>query len=225
VRLRVATYNVQSFRAGVEPVRDVLASALPDLALLQECGSRRLLLDLAAHLELEVVSSHRLFHRARHAVLYRPVWHLTTTVVRRLSRGGRGAQRGFIAASLRRMGTRMTALSTRLGLSATQRELHSRELTDFLAGADGLVVAGADLNEGPDGTASRWIAERLFDAFATHGVRDGDTFPADVPTVRVDYLFVSDGVKVQRAWIPDGPDVARASDHRPVVADLELAEP
>ena len=45
---------------------------------------------------------------------------------------------------------------------------------------------------------------------------------SDEPTARIDYLFVSDGVVVERVLVPPGPDAREASDHRPLVAELTL---
>jgi endonuclease/exonuclease/phosphatase family metal-dependent hydrolase len=53
----------------------------------------------------------------------------------------------------------------------------------------------------------------------------GETFPAEEPTARIDYLFVSEGVRVERAIVPPIPEVRTASDHRPLVAELTLADP
>jgi endonuclease/exonuclease/phosphatase family metal-dependent hydrolase len=46
----------------------------------------------------------------------------------------------------------------------------------------------------------------------------GLTYPADAPTERIDYVLVSPHFRVRSASVP----VTEASDHRPVVVDLEL---
>ena len=106
-----------------------------------------------------------------------------------------------------------------------EREQHARELTDLIAGIDGPVVVGADLNEGAESPAARWIGERLYDGFLRPDGRSELTFPARVPTVRIDYLFVSDEIRPVRSWVPAGSAVGLASDHRPVLADLEVRSP
>jgi len=103
-----------------------------------------------------------------------------------------------------------------LGLSGEERTEHARELTDLLAGREP-VVLGGDLNEGPEEPAARWIAGRYWDAAR----ESGRTFPSWEPRARIDYLFVSEGVAVERAWV-GGERFARLSDHLPVLADLEL---
>ena len=83
-------------------------------------------------------------------------------------------------------------------------------------------VVGGDLNEKPDGRAVGFLSERFRDAWLLGGDADGDTFPADEPTARIDYLFVSEGIAVERVLVPPGPDAREASDHRPLVAELTL---
>jgi endonuclease/exonuclease/phosphatase family metal-dependent hydrolase len=116
----------------------------------------------------------------------------------------------------------LTVISTHLGLSQAERERHVRELADVSAAGSVPLIVGADLNEGPDSPSARWMADRLFDAFAHAGRGPGETFPARVPTARIDYLFVNQAIRPLRAWVSTAPDVVTASDHRPVVAELEL---
>jgi endonuclease/exonuclease/phosphatase family metal-dependent hydrolase len=222
VRLRVVTFNVQSFRAGREAARAVLTDLSPEIVLLQESGSGRTTRRLARSLGMEGVSSHRPFGRVRNAVFFRPPWRATEVEARNLARETRTLRRGFKAVRLWQPGMRLIAISVHLGLSSRERERHARELTDFLSGVEGPIVVGADLNEGPTGSAARWVAGRLYDAFAEAGEGSGETFPFEVPTARIDYLFASDGLGITRAWVPA---VGPVSDHRPVVADLEVPGP
>jgi endonuclease/exonuclease/phosphatase family metal-dependent hydrolase len=222
VRLRLASYNVRSIRSGLSAVRDVLAEQSPDVALLQECGSRRAVERLAGRLGMDAVSGARRIRSIPNAVLFRPPWRLSEVDARPLQREGRTIRRGLVAAHLRSPAGRVTAVSAHLGLSARERVRHAREATDFLAGIEGPILLGCDLNEGPEGTAARWMADRLFDVWA--GRQGGETFPAGDPTARIDYLFVSEGMAVIEAWVAAGPDAIRASDHRAVLADVDLGE-
>jgi endonuclease/exonuclease/phosphatase family metal-dependent hydrolase len=224
MRLRVVGFNARSFRAGVDRAVAAMGDDLPDVVLVQECGSRRAVRRFARTLGLELVSSHRAFRAVRNAVLFHGAWRLVGLDVRTLSREGRTRPRGLMAAHLRRGSVRIAAISAHLGLAPRERERHAREVTDWVRASRGHVVMGADLNEGPDGSATRWIAERLFDAFAVAGRGPPGTFPAASPTARIDYLFVSDGVRVLRSWVADPPSGGPASDHRPVMADLEISE-
>jgi endonuclease/exonuclease/phosphatase family metal-dependent hydrolase len=223
VRVRAVTFNIASFRAGRDAATALLRDLAPDLLLLQECGSGRRALRLAKELGMDGVTSHRPFNRVRNAVLFRPPWRLEALEVRNLTRQGRSLRRGFIAAHLRQPSVRLTAVSVHLGLVQREREAHARALTDFLSGVDGPVVIGADLNEGPQGMAARWMSERFYDAFTTAGEGPGETFPARVPTARIDFVFVGESGDIRKAWVPE--DNEPASDHRPVVADVEFEGP
>jgi len=223
VRLVIVTYNVQSFRAGVDRAVQALGGS-PDLVMLQECGSRRTLRRFAGALEMDMVSSHRPFMGVRNAVLFRAPWRLAEWQFHALPREGRTLRRGFVVASLRGRGARLTAVSAHLGLAPVERAHHVRDVTDSLAAIDGPLILGVDLNEGPDGPATRWIGERLFDAAAIAGEGSRDTFPARGPTVRIDFLFVNQGVSVARSWVPTTQAAVEASDHRPVLAEVEIEE-
>jgi endonuclease/exonuclease/phosphatase family metal-dependent hydrolase len=52
----------------------------------------------------------------------------------------------------------------------------------------------------------------------TDAAPDGDTYPAQAPTKRIDFVTVSEGVRVRSARVPE----TLASDHRPVLAELSV---
>ncbi len=169
-----------------------------------------------------MVSTHRMFGRVRNAVLYRSPLRLLETKMHLFAKG-KSMRRGLVTAHLRGPGgIRITAISAHLGLVDGERVRHARELTDHIASIDGPVVLGADLNEGPDRPAARWISGRLFDAFEAAGEGTGETFPATLPSSRIDYLFVSEHFRVLGAWVASGPAAEEASDHRPLIAELEV---
>jgi endonuclease/exonuclease/phosphatase family metal-dependent hydrolase len=218
-----ATYNVHSFRRGVRAVADALEEP-PDLLLLQECGPRRAVSAFASLMDMEFVSSHRPFHAVRNAVLWRAPWRREAHEVRDLPRQGGAHRRGFVVAQLRTRSLELVAMSAHLGLVPGERRQHAREITDQLVGMDGNLVLGVDLNEGPEGPAYRWIAERLYDAFPGAGEGAGATFPATAPSARIDFLFVGEGARILRSRVQAGPAARDASDHLPVTAEIDLAE-
>lgn len=221
-RIVVGSYNALSFRSGVDAAVEALGDLAPDLLLVQECGPRRRVRRFAAALGLAVASSHRPFNRVRNAVLYPASWRLLQMDVRDLRREGRTLRRGLVAAHLRYApGERLVAVAAHLGLSARERRLHARELTDLLAAVDGALVLGVDLNEEPEGEAARWVAGRLYDAWPAGGEGSGVTFPARAPASRIDYLFVGPGVRVDAAWVRPAADPP-PSDHLPVLAEVML---
>jgi endonuclease/exonuclease/phosphatase family metal-dependent hydrolase len=64
------------------------------------------------------------------------------------------------------------------------------------------------------------MAELFEDAWALVGKGEGFTIPADEPRKRIDYIWIrkETAIKPLRMWVPK----TAASDHLPVVAELEL---
>jgi endonuclease/exonuclease/phosphatase family metal-dependent hydrolase len=73
-----------------------------------------------------------------------------------------------------------------------------------------------DFNAQPDDPELAPLWTRLTDALTVAEQRTTPTWPADVPTKRIDYVTFSPGIRATGAHVPD----TLASDHRPVVADL-----
>ena len=224
-RLRLLAYNAHGFRAGARKVARAFADEWPDIILMNECGFPGFRLRRFARvLGMDVNSGLRLFRPVTNAVLVRPPWRILERRNVQFSRTNRLQRRGVVAARIGHAGFRLTAASVHLGLSDPERVRHAAELTDFLAGLPGPYVLGGDLNEGPDRPAAAWISERLWDAFAAAGDGEGATFPSRNPRARIDYLFVSQEITVERAWVGEDPATIEASDHRPVFADVVVEE-
>ncbi|HEV8682867.1 MAG TPA: endonuclease/exonuclease/phosphatase family protein [Actinomycetota bacterium] len=228
-RLRVLAYNVHGFRGGVRRVARTAAAEGPDVALLNEAKGRFTLQRFARATGMGVAAHGlRLFGGVPNAVLLRPPWRPVHAQVIRFSRTGGLPPRGAIVVRARRAGVPVTLVTVHLGLSDAERPPHARELTDALAGMDPPIVLGGDLNEGPQGKAAAWIADRLWDAWpraASGPMSDsGETFPAREPRARIDYLFVSEEVRVERCWLGATPDATEASDHLPLFADVVVGE-
>jgi endonuclease/exonuclease/phosphatase family metal-dependent hydrolase len=82
-----------------------------------------------------------------------------------------------------------------------------------------VTVLAGDLNELPDKPAWRAIAAEFTDAGAAD---DTPTFSTRIPRRRIDGVFVRGPGRVTSYRVVDDVDVVAASDHRPVVADVEL---
>ncbi|MFP5373043.1 MAG: endonuclease/exonuclease/phosphatase family protein, partial [Actinomycetes bacterium] len=99
--------------------------------------------------------------------------------------------------------------------------------TDRMAGG---VLVG-DFNAPPDAPELAALRERFSQAWELAPERDdragwrfwrgdeGDTFPASSPRKRIDQVWISAGVGVAAARVLDAEG---ASDHLPVVVDLEV---
>lgn len=78
-------------------------------------------------------------------------------------------------------------------------------------------VLMGDFNVQPDNPVLEPIMEKMYD---TAKLFDSPktSFPSDVPNVKIDYIFVSNDIKVIDADIPE----VIASDHRPHIATIEM---
>lgn len=218
--LRLCAYNVQGFRHGARAVGEAIAAEAPDVVFLNEANARRPLRRFASALGLDPISGLTLRGGLPNAIAVRAPWRVVDSRVHAFTRTGRRIPRGALLAQLGRSGERMWAVSVHLGLSDAERERHVRELTDLLGALRGPVAVGGDLNEGPDGRAAAWMAERFWDAFANAGEGPGLTFSSAEPRARIDYLFLGDGLTAERAWVLDTPQARSASDHLPLFADV-----
>jgi endonuclease/exonuclease/phosphatase family metal-dependent hydrolase len=218
MRLRVMVWNVHGFRAGLAAIGRAVDAADPDVVILNETrylGFR--LSRFSRRIGLSVAAGTGLWRPIPNAILVRPPWRIVVHQKVVFPRTRRTIRRGVVTAAIGRAGSRLQVTSVHLGLSGPERLEHVRLLTDALAGTRPLILGG-DLNEGPEGPAASWIGDRYFDACADGC---GPTFPSTAPRARIDYLFVTDGVRVERAEV-GGPDFAPLSDHLPVLADLSI---
>ena len=220
-------YNVRGFRDGADRVASVLERFEPDIVLLNESGGRWRLRRFAKRVQMKAVSDpwSPFRRRVKDAVLVRAPWRVLERRFRRFGDSARWYPRGTVVVRAARSGYRLWAAAVHLGLRPAERRRHAEELGDLLRGLDGPVVVGGDLNETPSGRAVSFLSERFWDTWLLGGDVAGETFPADEPTARIDYLFVSEGIRVERALVPAIPEVRVASDHRPVVAELTLPDP
>jgi endonuclease/exonuclease/phosphatase family metal-dependent hydrolase len=99
----------------------------------------------------------------------------------------------------------------------TVRRMQVADTVAIMRAAGGQQVLVGDFNAEWDAPELAGLHDYgLVDAWTATGQDGGDTYPADAPTVRIDHITVSPGIGVLRASVPD----IRASDHRPVVADV-----
>lgn len=226
MRVRVVTYNVRGFRAGVDRVAAAVRDLEPDVLLLQETGPRRRLRGFAEAMEMSAAADplSPFRRRVKDAVLSTPPWVLVAHRHRRFSRGSRSMYpRGATVATLARAEGRLTAVSIHLGLSGAERAAHARELLTDLRDEPAPVVLGGDLNATSEHRAAELLSREYPDVWVSGGEGPGPTMPAASPVARIDFIFASQGMKVLRAWVGDGAGVggdSGASDHLPVCADL-----
>ena len=118
-------------------------------------------------------------------------------------------------------------LNTHLGLVPREQQIQAAAIAgEAWIGSpsrrDPFVLVG-DLNAPSRSVVYRTFAGKLTDASKL--LRGGGpriaTFPAGMPVLRIDHVFVGAGVRVTGMHVPATPLAKVASDHRPLVVDLE----
>lgn len=225
--VRVATYNVRSLRDSVPALVRVIRAARPDVLCLQEAPRfarwRQRRAALAAAAGMTVAAGRR---RGGMAVLAGPGVRLLHAEGRLLRREPRLERRAVAIAVVEARGLRLAVASLHLDLRADARLRHAREalaLVEAVALRYGAaIVAAGDLNERPGGEAFRFLAERLTDCYRAAPRGSGMTFPARAPNARIDAIFAGPGlVALSCGGVSADPaDLAVATDHLPVVAEI-----
>lgn len=219
VPLRVVSYNVHGLRDDRAALADLIRDLAPDVLVVQEAPRRfrwrQKCAALAAETGLVVAAGglpslgNLLLVNLR--VRIRRHWHLRYPLT-----PGRH-MRGAVFAEGAVRGARFTVSGSHLATDAAERPEQAALWKAELDRIDGPVVIAADLNEGPGGGAWRTIGDGLLGSS-----EDLPTFPATVPSRRLDGLFVTPGVSIERYEVISTDRARVASDHLPIVADLLL---
>ncbi|MFF4395841.1 endonuclease/exonuclease/phosphatase family protein [Streptomyces sp. NPDC001480] len=229
--IRVLSYNIRSMRDDTDALARVITACAPDLVLVQEAPRffrwRKKLARLAAASGQVILSGGAT--AAGPAVLcsLRATVERTEDVLLPLTPGQH--RRGFATAVIRFGGARLGVLSCHLSLHEEERYEQGGMLLDRLAGM-GVehAVAGGDLNERPEGPTFRRLADTLHDCRATAPWGGEHTWTRDEPHRRIDAIFATKGIEVLGCGVPLGhpgvteADLARATDHLPVLAALRV---
>lgn len=224
MRIRVLVYNVRAFHDGQDRVVGVASRFGPAVLMLNESGGRLALRRFAKRVGMNTARDpwSPFARRVKDAVLVRPPWRILDRRLHRFPTESPWYPRGALFARVGDPSPRLWVVSVHLGLHPVERLHHVEELMELVGALDAPVVLGGDLNETPSGRAVSYLADRLKDSWLLGGDVAGETFPAEEPTARIDYLFVSPSISVERVLVPPTPDVRAASDHRPIVAELTL---
>ena len=78
------------------------------------------------------------------------------------------------------------------------------------------------MNDRPGSRTWQALTRDRRDAFAVAGTGSGFTSTATNPHQRIDGIFVDRRITVRQAEVIMHPDAALASDHLPVLAELEI---
>ncbi len=138
--------------------------------------------------------------------------------------------RGAIWAEVDLDGRTVQVISTHLSLNRRERELQADELLGSRwlkdAAARGPLVFLGDLNAMPGSRVYRRIvASRLRDCQKIgRRRRPRPTWPSFASFCRIDHVYASPFLDLVGVEIPQDPIAQRASDHLPIVVDLQLRE-
>jgi len=232
--VRIMTYNVAQGAGGATAIASVISSAGPQIVCLQEVrdDAKRgdplaaLIRGLpgewyaARHEDLAVLSRFPFRRVTRHAMPLRPGRGIIVATVRvggnvlsvvNTHPSGAAAQRATSGGRLRRLARRMGATSRVISAQAEGTVAVARK-------APGSAVVVGDFNMPRLSPAYRRISAGYRDAFRAAGWGFGYTYRSNRPFQRIDYVFVGNGIGVRDCRVIG----SRASDHRPVVADLVL---
>ena len=241
--LRLMTYNVHSCigmdgRSSPERIARVIARYEPDIVALQELDVGRPRTGgvdqahlIARHLEM-AYHFHPTIHleeeRYGNAILSR----LPMRLVRAGALPGRGhwprrEPRGAIWVGIDLGDRELQVINTHLGLRRRERLAQA----EALLGADWLghpdcrdpAVLLGDLNAGPHSPVLRRLTANLRDAQrSVPGQRPAKTWFGPYPTARIDHVLTGPGITVRDVQVPKTGLARRASDHLPLIVDLDL---
>jgi endonuclease/exonuclease/phosphatase family metal-dependent hydrolase len=234
--LRVMTYNIhhgEGLDGKVDLLRiaELIRDEKADIVALQEVdrgvartAKRDLPAELAALTGMTAVFANNYHFQGGeygNAILSRfPVRRWTNTPYRMLIPN---EQRGILQAILDVGGREVVFMNTHIDYRPDDKERWANldEIEGLAAQYSGtpLVLCG-DFNSVPTSRVVQRLATTFDDTWAKAGEGEGLTIPANKPTKRIDYLWVTkDGpIKPMKSWVP----VTEPSDHRPVMAEFRM---
>jgi len=229
-RLRIASYNIHQCvgadgRRSPERVAAVLREIDADVVGLQEVDARpgaasdSMQMDyLASRLGLQAFAGPTILRHDGHygnalltRVPVRDLRHLELTVHRR-------EPRAMMDADLDAGGRPVRLIATHLGLLPGERRKQVRRMLERLGPGDGTpTILFGDINEWFGvGRPLRWLNRRLGACSRV------STFPATFPIFALDRVWVTPPGKLARVTAHASATARVASDHLPLVADVEL---
>jgi endonuclease/exonuclease/phosphatase family metal-dependent hydrolase len=233
--LRVMSYNIHvgigmDKKLDLQRIAAVINAERPDLVGLQEVdrGVQRTqrideMVELARLTRMDYAFAFNLAYQGgQYGVAILSRLPIRATEHRHFKNLREAERRGFIRAEITFHGRKLNFVTTHLDYQFEDGRLfETQQLLSALKDIqDPLIVVG-DFNDIPVGQSYKLMSESFADAWM--GKQSGDngfSYPADKPVKRIDYIFLrrTDALRAKRAWVVN----TLASDHIPVVADLEV---
>jgi len=233
--LRVMTYNIHvgvgmDKKLDLPRVAGVINEQHPDLVGLQEVDrgvtrTQRIdeIVELAKLTRMDYAFAFNLHYQGgQYGVAILSRFPIRATDHRLFQNTREVERRGFIRAEVLVDGRVLNFVTTHLDYQYDDGRLfETQQLLSALKDVRGPLLVVGDFNDIPAGRAYQLMRYQFDDAWIeSRGTEAGFSYPTDKPSKRIDYIFFrsTDRVRTKRAWIVD----TQASDHVPVVADLEI---
>ena len=248
--IRVMTYNIHvgvgmDKKLDLARIAKVIKDQKPDFVGLQEVDrgverTRRIdeIADLAKLTKMDYAFAFNLKYQGGQygvAILSRkPI----LAIDHRLYKNRREAERrGFIRVEVRIGAQILNFVTTHLDYQYEDgRVFEAEQMLDGLKDVKGPLIIVGDFNDIPSGGAYKLMQQTFSDTWtrllygswldgsqnSSPRLGQGFTYPADKPAKRIDYIFTrqSDRIETKRVWVVE----TLASDHLPVMADLEIGK-
>ncbi len=243
IRFSIMTYNVHSCigrdgTASPERIAEILALYEVDIICLQELDSGllrsgredqakeiadRLKMDYHFHPALKVEEG-----EYGNAILSRfPSRVMKGSALPTFPGRTYREQRGALWVMIRIQDFTLNMITTHLGLSRFERRAQAEALLgpEWLGNSacEPPVILCGDLNTVPLLGVYRHFALTLKDASSSLGWGRGRTWPSGFPFMRLDHVFASSDIEVEKVMVPWTRLTRIASDHLPLIVTLKLA--
>ena len=235
--LRVMTYNIHvgvgmDKKLDLPRVASVINAQHPDLVGLQEVDrgvtrTQRIdeIAELAKLTRMDYAFAFNLrYQGGQYGVAILSRLPIMATDHRLYQNTREAERRGFIRAEVIVNGHVLNFVTTHLDYQYDDGRLfEAQQLLDGLKNVSETLIVVGDFNDVPTGGAYQLMREHFDDAWADARLTDpGYSYPADKPAKRIDYILFRKGdrIRAKKAWIVS----TLASDHVPVVAELEIGK-
>jgi endonuclease/exonuclease/phosphatase family metal-dependent hydrolase len=233
--IRVMTYNIHvgvgmDKKLDLARIANVIKHEHPDLVGLQEVDrgverTQRIdeIAELARLTRMDYAFAFNLkYQGGQYGVAILSRYPIRATDHRLYKNTREAERRGFIRAEVNIDGRTINFVTTHLDYQYEDgRVFETQQLLSGLKDVAGPLVVVGDFNDIPTGGAYQLMKNQFGDAWMETRANDsGFSYPADKPSKRIDYIWFrrTDSLRPKRTWTVE----TLASDHVPVVADLEI---
>jgi endonuclease/exonuclease/phosphatase family metal-dependent hydrolase len=238
-RIKLLTYNIHSGlgrdgRCDLSRIQRILGEERPAIAAIQEI-EQTAAADQVNHLakDLEATASFcatRPSGAGSFGLAVLSPFHVLRCEKYDLSYGSAREPRFCLRTDLEVVpGAVLHVFNCHLGLALRERRFQrDRMLSDAILLSEDLrhpVVLMGDFNDSPFSVVHSSLRRHFSDAFRAVGKRWGPTFRAGVVPIRLDYVYVSPGIRVLDCSVRNDSLARLASDHLPVHATVEISWP